>query len=317
MQVAPESPPDQLCRAVLRHCFPNISFRGRITAVRRSFDRKGQALSEVAPAVGGGATTGRRQVGETAEVRNEATAARTEATAARTEATAARTEATAARLIRRVMQASQDLDPLGLQAQLDLAAAVLGLARCVDEIVAPATRQLRRLLATGQRDAAQDLMATEAIRSWLNYRGSFAPLPQEGGPIVLACGPRDRHLVGLESLALLLRFQRWPCRVLGARISTFTLTMAAQSADATGVVVISTESRGLPHAIASLRAVDALGIPVFFAGNAFQLERHRRQLPGRYLGSRMGGACTLLMNTLAPAGQSRSAAVHSPGSEPQ
>ena len=303
MQVAPESPPDQLCRAVLRHCFPNISFRGRITAVRRSFDRKGQALSEVAPAVGGGATTGRRQVGETAEVRNEATAART--------------EATAARLIRRVMQASQDLDPLGLQAQLDLAAAVLGLARCVDEIVAPATRQLRRLLATGQRDAAQDLMATEAIRSWLNYRGSFAPLPQEGGPIVLACGPRDRHLVGLESLALLLRFQRWPCRVLGARISTFTLTMAAQSADATGVVVISTESRGLPHAIASLRAVDALGIPVFFAGNAFQLERHRRQLPGRYLGSRMGGACTLLMNTLAPAGQSRSAAVHSPGSEPQ
>jgi len=310
MQVAPESPPDQLCRAVLRHCLPNISFRGRITAVRRSFDRKGQALSEVAPAVGGGATTGRRQVGETAEVRNEATAARTEATAART-------EATAARLIRRVMQASQDLDPLGLQAQLDLAAAVLGLARCVDEIVAPATRQLRRLLATGQRDAAQDLMATEAIRSWLNYRGSFAPLPQEGGPIVLACGPRDRHLVGLESLALLLRFQRWPCRVLGARISTFTLTMAAQSADATGVVVISTESRGLPHAIASLRAVDALGIPVFFAGNAFQLERHRRQLPGRYLGSRMGGACTLLMNTLAPAGQSRSAAVHSPGSEPQ
>ena len=71
---------------------------------------------------------------------------------------------------------------------------------------------------------------------------------------------------------LLLRFQRWPCRVLGARVSAFTLTVAAQAADAAGVVVMSTESRARPHAVDSLRAVDALGIPVFFAGDAFDTE---------------------------------------------
>jgi hypothetical protein len=244
-------------------------------------------LSEAAPSVGGGATIGQSQIAQTAEPD---------------------TKAPATQFIHRVLKASHDLDPLGLQAQLDLAVTLLGLARCIDEIVMPAVRHLRRLLATGQRDAAQDLMATEAVRTWLNHRGAFAPSPQEIGPILLACGPRDRQTVGLESLALLLRFQRWPCRVLGARTSTFTLTIAAQAADAMGVVVISTEGRGLQQAIVSLRAVDALGVPVFFGGDAFEPEHGRLQLPGRYLGSGIQGACTLLISTLAPAVQRRSAA---------
>ena len=116
-------------------------------------------------------------------------------------------------------------------------------------------------------------------------------------------------------MALLLRFERWPCRVLGARVSTFTLTIAAQAAEAVGVVVMSTENRGLPHAVAALLAVDALGIPVFFAGNAFEPEHSRRQLPGRYLGTRMGGACTQLIDMLVPALERRPAAIDSPGFE--
>ena len=244
-------------------------------------------MSEAAPSVGGGAPIGG-----------------TEATPAAGEGA----EAFAAQLIRRVLKASQDLDPIELQAQLDLATSVFGLARCVDDIVLPATRQLRRLLATGQRGAGQNLMATEAVRTWLNHRGSFAPSPQAIGPIVLACGPRDRNMVDLESLALLLRFRRWPCRVLGARISPFALTIAAQAADATGVVVSSTEVRGRPYAVASLEAVDELDIPVFFAGDAFEPEDSRRQLPGRYLGTSSEGACTLLINTLTPAAQHRPAA---------
>ena len=155
-----------------------------------------------------------------------------------------------------------------------------------------AMQELRRLVATGQRGADQELMATEAMRTWLSLRGSFAPPPLEIGPVLLACGPRDRDTVGLESLALLLRFGRRPCRVLGARVSTFTLTIAAQAAGAVGVVVIATESRGLPQALAAILAVDALGIPVFFAGNAFEPEHRRMHLPGLFLGARMGDACT-------------------------
>jgi MerR family transcriptional regulator, light-induced transcriptional regulator len=214
----------------------------------------------------------------------------------------------AAQLMRRVLQASHDVDPVGLQAQLDLAASVLGLARCVDEVVTPAMRRLHRLMEIGRRDAAEELLATEAVRTWLNHRGMFAPPPWEIAPILLACGPRDRQVIGIESLALLLRFQRRPCRVLGDRVSTFTLTMAAQAADAAGVVVMAGDTRGWAHATAALRAVDALGLPVFFAGNAFHLTGTRRQLPGTFLGTSVEGACTLLVNTLTPAVQRRSTA---------
>ena len=82
-----------------------------------------------------------------------------------------------------------------------------------------------------------------------------------------------------------------------------------------GVVVMSTESRGLPQAIVALLAVDALGIPVFFAGSAFEAEHSRLLLPGRYLGTSMAGACTQLIDTLAPTVRRRSAAGHNPGSE--
>jgi len=215
-------------------------------------------------------------------------------------------------LIRRVLQASQDIDPLEIQAQLDVAANVLELAGCVDQIVLPAARQLHQLLTAGQRDGTQHRMATEALRTWLNHRGAFAPPPQEIGPVLLACGPRDRDTIALESLALLLRFQRWPCRVLGARVPTFTLTVAAQAANATGVVVIATEIRNQRHAIVSVLAIDALGIPVFFAGNAFEPENLTMKLPGRYLGTSLRGACTLLADALAPAAQRRSAAIHDP-----
>jgi hypothetical protein len=248
-----------------------------IAAVRPLSAGKGEAVSEPAPSVGGSAATGQALVA------------------------GAVAEAFAAQFIRRVLSATRDLDPLELQAQLDLAVGDLGLARCVDEIVIPLTQGLRGLLGTGQRDAAQQLMATEAIRTWLNHRGSFAPPPRETGPILLACGPRDRDTVGLESLGLLLRFERYPCRVLGARVSKFNLTIAAQAARAAGVVIICTESRGLSHAVAALLAVDALGIPVFFAGNAFEPEHARRRLPGLYLGTRTGVASTQLVETLAPA----------------
>ena len=235
-------------------------------------------MSEAAPSVGGGAIIGPDLLANT---------------------TAVGAEAFAAQLVRRVAQAAQDLDPVELQAQLDLATSVLGLPPCVDDILIPAMRHLRRLLATGQNDPGRHLMATEAVRSWLNHRGLFAPAPQQIGPILLACGPRDLQIVDLECLALLLRYRRWPCRVLGDRIPPFRLTIAAQASCATGVVVSSTDERGRSHAVLSLKAVDALDIPVFFTGDAFDSEDSRVELPGRYLGTGIQEACALLIDALS------------------
>jgi hypothetical protein len=101
-------------------------------------------------------------------------------------------------------------------------------------------------------------------------------------------------------MALLLRYERRACWVLGAQTSTFTVTIAAQASDAVAVVITAIDRRGLPQAVASVRAVDALGIPVFSAGDAFEPELSRRGVPGRYLGVGIGHACKHLVGTLAP-----------------
>jgi len=234
-------------------------------------------VSEAAPFVGGGAATDHRE------------------SAAHTDLAA---EPLAAQILRSMLRAARLLDPVEVQEQLDQAAATFGIARCVDDIVMPATRRLSRLLASGEQTTAQHLLAIESLRTWLSHRSSFAPAPLSIGPIVLACGPRDRDTVGLESLALLLRFRRVPCRVLGARVTPFTLTIAAQAADAMGVVIMASDVRRLPQAVVSLRAAHCLNVPVFFTGPAFALEVNRLDLPGQYLGVRLDRGCTIVIDTV-------------------
>ena len=127
--------------------------------------------------------------------------------------------------------------------------------------------------------------------AWLDRRSAFAPAPTRPRPILLACGPSDLHTIGLESTAVLLRYQGWPCRVLGARTSTVTLAAAARAAAVAGVVVVSHLATGRLRAVESIRAIDDLGIEVFYAGNAFSTPRSRRGVPGRYLGVGIADAC--------------------------
>jgi hypothetical protein len=234
-------------------------------------------VSEAAPFVGGGAATAHRESAVHA---------------------GPPVEPLAPHILRRVLQAAHNLDPSGVQAQLDRGAGVLGLPRCVDEILMPANRQLSRLTALGQPTTVEHLLAIEALRTWLAHRALFAPSPLPTGPMVLACGPRDRDTVPLESLALLLRYRHLPCRVLGARVTPFTLTIAAQAADATGVVIVATDVRRLPQTVVSLRAAHALDIPVFVTGPAFAPESNRLDLPGRYLGPRLEQGCSIVVDTV-------------------
>ena len=99
---------------------------------------------------------------------------------------------------------------------------------------------------------------------------------------------------------MLLRYQGWPCRVLGARTSTVTLATAARATAVAGVVVVSHLATGRLRAVESIRAVDDLGIDVFYAGNAFSTPRSRRGVPGRYLGVGIEDACAQLTRALAP-----------------
>ncbi len=200
--------------------------------------------------------------------------------------------------IHRILAAAERLDPGSVRAGLDESVGQLGLASTIDEVLLPAMRQIGVWWAIGHCDVVQEHMATEAVRAWLDRRSAFAPAPTRPRPILLACGPGDLHTIGLESTALLLRYGGWGCRVLGARTSTMTIAAAARATPVAAVVLVSHLATGRHRAIESIRAVDELGVPVFYAGNAFTTPRSRRGVPGRYLGVGIEVACATLTQVL-------------------
>jgi len=207
----------------------------------------------------------------------------------------------AADLIKDFLDASNRSDTDGVRAVLTNAAKLLGLAGCIDEVLLPSMRQIGLWWEAGRCDVKQEHLTTEAARAWLDRSSAFAPPPTKRKPIVLACGPGDLHTIGIEALALLLREQGWPCRILGAHTSISTLTTAASATGAAGVVIVSHLPTGRRRALAAMIAVTDLHIPVFYAGNAFNSDRRRMQLPGTYLGNRLQEA-TNTINSMLSAG---------------
>jgi len=213
------------------------------------------------------------------------------------------------------LDASDRLDPARMRAVLDRAVETLSLDTAVDEVLMPGMRQVGLRWETGRCDVAQEHMSTEAARGWLSRLAAFAPVPSSDAPVLLACGPRDLHTLGLEALGVLLAYRGRPCRVLGARTPAATLVTAASATGAASAVVVSHLSVGRRPAAEAIRAVAAADVPVFYAGNAFMFPRSRQGLPGTYLGERLGAAASLIDTSLmdtaltetAPSGPRQSA----------
>lgn len=203
--------------------------------------------------------------------------------------------------IQQMLEKSGRSDVAGMRSTLDQAAAALGPAVCVDGVLLPTMRQVGIWWEVGYCDIARERISTEAVRGWLDKRMAFAPTPTRPHPILLACGPNDWHTIGAECLAMLLRFQGWPCRLLGPRVPTPRLSAAVQTSDAAAVVVVSQLATGRRAAVNSIRAVHQLPLPVFYAGSAFSTERSRRGVPGTYLGISIKDACDQVVSALTTA----------------
>ncbi|MCW2495913.1 B12-binding domain-containing protein [Jatrophihabitans sp.] len=198
-----------------------------------------------------------------------------------------------------ILAASERLDPAAVRAELAAAHASLGLAACLDDVLMPAMQQIGLWWQSGRCDVGQEHLTTEAARAWLESLVPYAPAPASSVPVVLACGPTDLHTIGLEALGLLLRYRGQPCRLLGARTSVTALVTAIQVSQARAAVLVSHLNSGRQRAIQALRAVDDLGVAVYYAGNAFGSPRSRRGLPGTYLGDRLDDACSLVLAATA------------------
>lgn len=200
--------------------------------------------------------------------------------------------------IKRLLVESEASSSTGIRLMLDQAWAELGLAATLDDVLMPAMRQMGAWWESGRCDVPQEHLMTESSRAWLARLITFAPVETYEPPILLACGPKELHTIGLEGLAALLGEQRRGCRILGARTSELTLVTAAASPPAAAVVVVSQLHTHRRAAVDALRAVDRLGCPVFYAGNAFAFPGRRAGVPGTYLGENLSKACTVILESL-------------------
>ena len=214
------------------------------------------------------------------------------ATAAQTVRALLGLDGPAGRLVEGLLAACEDLDSAGVRDRLDDAEAELGLAGALDDVLMPALKQVGAWWESGRCHLGQEQLTTETARAWLDQH--YTPSPSRGAQLVLACGPGDMHTIGLEALNLLLRRLGRPTRVLGARTSQTALEVAITANPTAGVVIVSHLASSRNRAVGLLRAVDARGLPVLYAGNAFASPRGRRGLPGTYLGPRLGPASTLI-----------------------
>jgi hypothetical protein len=196
-----------------------------------------------------------------------------------------------------LLAASERMEPGAVREVLDRAHHELGLSATLDEVLMPGMRQIGSWWETGRCDIAQEHLTTEVARGWLARMSALGPSPRAERPVLLACGPRDLHTLGLEGLAALLTHQGLPCRVLGARTPERTLVTAVEAMEAAGVVVVSHLSTQRRPAVDALRAAAATGCPVFYAGNAFLFPGARKDVPGTYLGEKLGDAAALIVST--------------------
>ena len=113
-------------------------------------------------------------------------------------------------LIEALLQASQQFEPDTIGEILDAAQQALGLGRTVDDVLLPALRQIGQRWQSGEADVSHEHLATNAVRGWLSKINQTRP-PRQFRPIVLCCGPRDDHTLGLEALGALLAERGFDC----------------------------------------------------------------------------------------------------------
>ncbi|GAA1430456.1 hypothetical protein GCM10009616_15100 [Microlunatus lacustris] len=174
-----------------------------------------------------------------------------------------------------------------------------GLVVTLEQVVLPALQEIGRRWAAGTSDAAHEHLLAGAVQSWLSVQHQ-TDRPDHGGTIVLACGPDDQHTLAVEAFAVLLADQGYDCRYLGAQTPVSSLVLAARQPPARAVVVVSHLDQNRAAAVGALHAVDALAVPVFYAGAAFHHPEQRRDVPGRYLGDTLSAAARCLTDHTAP-----------------
>jgi MerR family transcriptional regulator, light-induced transcriptional regulator len=207
-----------------------------------------------------------------------------------------------AELLDRFLEAAMRLDPAKLREVLMTGAESMGVEETMRDVALPAMREMGSRWKAGVCDTAHEHLATEAVRVWLARQSVMAPAPFRPSPLVLACGPKDLHTIGLESFGVILARRGWSIRTLGPLTPVSSLVAALRASEAHGAVVTSQRGVTRRPAVEAIAAADALpGVHAFYAGAAFGPVASRKDVPGTYLGDDIVEAADILERTIADA----------------
>jgi methanogenic corrinoid protein MtbC1 len=202
-------------------------------------------------------------------------------------------------LLDRFLRAAMRLDPAALRETLDGAVEALGPEHAIRDVALPAMREMGSRWKAGVCDTAHEHLATEAVRVWLARQSAMVPAPFRPYPLVLACGPKDLHTIGLEAFGVILARRGWSLRTLGPLTPVDSLVAAVRAAEARGAVVTSQRSASRRAAVDAITAVDALpGVRALYAGMAFAPAASRKDVPGTWLGDDVLEAAHILEASL-------------------
>jgi MerR family transcriptional regulator, light-induced transcriptional regulator len=185
-----------------------------------------------------------------------------------------------------LLAAAMRLDPIALRRSLDEATENLGVDTAIRSVALPAMHEIGTRWSAGTCDIAQEHLATEAVRSWLASLSAIAPEPTRPQRLVLACGPKDLHAIGLDAFGVLLQRAGYGVRMLGPLTPVDAVVGAIVTTGASGAVITSQRGVTRRAAVGAIRAAAALdGVTAFYAGDAFATASARRDVAGVYLGT--------------------------------
>lgn len=210
-------------------------------------------------------------------------------------------------LIAALLQAAREFEPEAIEQVLNQTQHVLGLGRTVDQVLLPAMRQIGEEWQAGHADISHEHLASNTARAWLATITQTAPTVELWQPIVLCCGPRDDHTLGLEALHALLCSRGFPCRLLGARTPADSLALAVRETAADAVVLVCHLPSGRQAAVEALRQHELSRTTIFYAGGAFASTSARQGVPGHYLGDNLTHAAEVIGDAVLAATAARPA----------
>jgi DNA-binding transcriptional MerR regulator len=170
--------------------------------------------------------------------------------------------------VHRMLEALDRGDFVEVGTRLDQAFALNSVEETLDSIVRPLLETIGRRWELGELTVADEHVASEAVRSRLGHL-----LSDTGGGLrgvaVLACGPGERHELGLMMAAIALRRDGWKIAYLGSDTPVADALALADRVSATVLglsIAVPDRATALEQALAGAERPAGLALAVGGAG---------------------------------------------------